>query len=114
MASKISLDERDIELVHSRGMASIKKSAYHFVRTRLAPSNPKNDGKQTPLEGNPVFKAQHATGTESRISLEKNFGIKRGGLLSEKEVDGVVDTIINWIEREVERSGKKQAKILEF
>lgn len=114
MASKIRLDEKDVELVHSRGLESIKKSAYHFVRTRLAPSNPKNDGEQTPREGNPVFKAQHATGTDSRISLEKKFGIKRGRPLTEKEIDEVVDAIVDWIGNEVKRSGKKQAKIPEF
>lgn len=114
MASKIRLDEKDVELVHSRGMSSIKKSVYHFVRTRLAPSNPKNDGKQTPREGNPVFKAQHATGTDSRIALEKKFGIKKGRPLTEKEIDKVVDTITDWINKEVKGSDKKQAKIPEF
>jgi len=112
--SSIMLDEKDVELVHSRGMDSIKKSAYHFVRTKLAPSKPIDDGEQIPLEGNPVFKAQHATGTDSRANLEKNFGIERGRQLTEKEIDEVVEAIIAWIDDEVKRSDKKQAKIDEF
>jgi hypothetical protein len=92
----------------------MRESAYHFVRTRLALSNPQNDGMQTAKEGNPVFKAQHATGTDSRKSLAFSMGIELGRPLSEAEIDTVVDKIVDWLMSEKSRANKTQATLKEF
>ena len=34
-----------------------------FIEERLAPANPPNDGKQTPMRNHPIFIAQHGTAT---------------------------------------------------
>ena len=39
----------------------IRKHAFDFITARIASESPKNDGKQTPMKGHPVFVAQHAT-----------------------------------------------------
>lgn len=114
MTTRIKLSEKEIELVHSKGLEGIRKAAYHFVRTRIAPSSPAKNARQTPKSGNPVFKAQHATGTDSRDNIEKNFGMAKGRALSENEIDSIVGVIMGWIREEVEKSGKKQARIDEF
>lgn len=88
------------EYVHSRGIDILQLHATDFIRKRLAASDPKNDGRQTPLKGHPVFIAQHATGTSDRIKLEKFHGIKSGFELSEKEIAYMVDIIIRWIEEQ--------------
>ncbi len=88
------------EYVHSRGVDILKLHAADFVRKRLAPAEPKNDGRQTPLKGHPVFIAQHATGTSDRIKLNKFHGIQKGVELTEKEIIYVVDIIIRWIEEQ--------------
>ena len=44
-----------------RGMETMRRHAQDFVRQKLAPAEPVNDGKQTPMHGHPVFKAMHAT-----------------------------------------------------
>ena len=41
-------------------LATIRAHCEGFVRARLAPANPKGDGRQTPMRGHPVFVAQHA------------------------------------------------------
>ena len=39
----------------------LERHAFDFVTKRLSAAYPKNDGKQTPMRGHPVFIAQHAT-----------------------------------------------------
>ena len=41
------------------GIETIRRHAEDFVREKLAPAEPRNDGRQTPMRGHPVFKAMH-------------------------------------------------------
>ena len=99
---KFVLGEPEQEYVTSRGMDILRLHATDFVNKRLAPASPKNDGRQTPTKGHPVFIAQHATGCNDRDSLEKFFGIKKGKELSEAQVNKIVDAILRWIEEHLE------------
>jgi exodeoxyribonuclease V alpha subunit len=64
---------------------------------RIAPQYPKNDGKQTPMRGHPVFIAQHATATCCRGCIQKWHGIKKGKALSDMEIQFLVEVIMRWI-----------------
>jgi hypothetical protein len=75
----------------------VLQHAADFIRDRLAPANPANDGKQTPMRGHPVFIAQHATATCCRSCLAKWHKIPPGRALSDKEVDYVVHVISAWL-----------------
>ncbi len=97
---KLDMGDAEIEYVQSRGVDILQLHAADFVRKRLAPADPKNDGRQTPLKGHPVFIAQHATGTSDREKLAKFHGIQKGMELSEKEISYIVDVIIRWIEEQ--------------
>ena len=99
---KFVLGEPEQEYVTSRGMDILRLHATDFVNKRLAPENPKNDGRQTPTKGHPVFIAQHATGCNDRDSLEKFFGIKKGKELTEAQVNKIVDAILRWIEEHLD------------
>jgi len=96
----LSIGDPEKDYVKSRGLDILQLHAADFVRKRLAPADPKNDGRQTPLKGHPVFIAQHATGTSDRGRLEKFHGIKAGIELTEKEIAYVVGIIIRWIEEQ--------------
>ena len=78
----------------TKGLETIKDHAYQFVNARVASDFPKNDGKQTPMRGHPVFIAQHATATCCRGCISKWCGIKKGRPLSETDVDFVVALIM--------------------
>jgi hypothetical protein len=97
----LDMGEPEIEYVQSRGVDILQLHAADFVRKRIAPAEPKNDGRQTPLKGHPVFIAQHATGTSDREKLQKFHGIKQGVELTENEVAYIVDVIIRWIQEQV-------------
>ena len=71
---------------------------------RLAPAAPRNDGKQTPWRGHPVFVAQHATATCCRGCLAKWHGIERGHELSAPEQNHVLSVIARWLEAELARN----------
>lgn len=95
--NRFRLDEEDRDYIAKRGLSQISLHAFDFIRRRLAPADPKNDGKQTPFKGHPVFKAQHATATCCRGCLEKWYGIRKKRPLSTKEIEGIVETIMEWI-----------------
>jgi len=56
-----------------------RSQALDFITARLAPALLKNDGKQTPMRGHPVFIAQHATATCCRRCLWKWYQGKKYG-----------------------------------
>jgi len=85
-----------------RGMQTVLSHARDFVEARLAPAQPRNDGRQTPMRGHPVFIAQHATATCCRSCLRKWHGIEPGKALTEAEIEHVLDVIRAWLERQVE------------
>jgi hypothetical protein len=95
---RFRLGERERDYFRKRGLETVLDHAREFVAHRLAPSRPKNDGRQTPMRGHPVFIAQHATGTCCRSCLAKWHGIPAGQVLSEAEQKHVVEAIGRWLE----------------
>lgn len=61
--ARFRLRGRDRAIVDLRGIATARRHAEELIGDRLAPAQPRNDGKQTPYRGHPVFVAQHATAT---------------------------------------------------
>lgn len=97
--SSFSLRKREIEYIDKHGMEKVKEHAYDFIRKKLAPTYPDNDGAQTPMKNHPVFIAQHATGTCCRGCLEKWHKIPKGVELTDNQVNYVVSLIMEWIKR---------------
>lgn len=67
---------------------------------RLGAASPRNDGKQTPFKGHPVFIAQHATATCCRGCLAKWHGIRKGHALGPAELARVMAVIERWLRKE--------------
>jgi hypothetical protein len=82
----------------SKGEPAMLDHARAFVAERLAPAVPRNDGRQTPFRGHPVFIAQHATATCCRGCLAKWHGIATGHLLTADEQAYVIAAIARWLE----------------
>jgi len=72
-----------------------------FITTRLTPPDPKNDGKQTPMRGHPVFIAQHATATRRRGCLKKWYQIEKGRALDDDEIGFMVNLVMGWIAEQI-------------
>ena len=95
--SRFRLSAADRKYIADKGMATIRSHAADFIRIRLAPANPPNDGRQTPMRGHPVFKAQHATATCCRGCLEKWWKIPKGTEISLERQSRIVDFLMTWI-----------------
>lgn len=101
--SRFHLKEKDKEYVREKGFDTIRRHAEDFVSTRLAPAEPENDGKQTPMRGHPVFIAQHACACCCRGCLEKWYHVKRGQALNERQKEQIVNLLMAWIEKEMQK-----------
>ena len=96
--SSFKLRKYMIEYINNIGMNKIKNHAYDFINNRLAPANPINDGKQTPMKGHPVFIAQHACACCCRSCLEKWHHIPKYTQLTSNQVNYIVYLLMRWIE----------------
>lgn len=94
---RFRLSEEDAAYIRRVGGEVIALHAAEFVRRRLAPSEPENDGRQTPMRGHPVFKAQHACACCCRSCLEKWYGIPKGRELSPEEQREIVQLLVQWV-----------------
>ena len=99
--SGFHLKEKDKEYIKGKGIDTIEKHAYDFVKKRLSPREIPNDGKQTPMRGHPVFIAQHSTATCCRGCLFKWHHIPKNTELSDDEISYIVKVIMRWINNEL-------------
>lgn len=100
--SRFHLNEADRKYADKLGEDTLRQHAADLIAKRLAPANPENDGKQTPMSGHPVFVAQHATGTCCRGCIEKWHGIPKNRELTSAEQEYVVSVLLRWINSETE------------
>jgi len=95
--SSFKLKGKELEYMKSRGIDEILNHADDFIRTRLAPAEIPNDGKQTPFGNHPVFVAQHATATCCRGCLQKWHNIQKGKRLNDEEIEYIIKMIHRWL-----------------
>ena len=99
--SSFRLNDKDRLYVEQKGYDTIRRHAEDFIRERLAPAFPKNDGSQTPTKGHPIFKAQHACGCCCRSCLEKWYRVKKGKELTAVQQKKIVNLLMAWVERQM-------------
>ena len=96
--SSFKLNNNMINYIDKVGMNKIIEHAYDFINIRLAPANPTNDGKQTPMKGHPIFIAQHACACCCRGCLSKWHKIPKNKELTNNQINYIVSLLIRWIE----------------
>ena len=99
--SRFRLGDKERQYCWDKGPDTIDQHAADFVEKRLAPAQPANDGKQTPMRGHPVFIAQHATACCCRGCLEKWHKIPSGRALTAAEQEYIVGMLLFWMQREM-------------
>ena len=102
--SRFTLTKIEREYVREKGMDVIRRHAEDFVRQKLAPAEPINDGKQTPMRGHPAFKAMHATACCCRGCLNKWYKVPLHKELNAEEQGRIVNLLMAWIERKTDES----------
>ena len=99
--SRFHLSDADRKYIADKGLETVRSHCEDFIRTRLAPANPPNDGRQTPMRGHPVFKAQHACACCCRDCLAKWYHVPKGIPLSDEQQKRIVNLLMEWIEKEL-------------
>ena len=95
--SRFKLTRAERAYLAEKGWMAIRAQTERIIRERLAPAHPRQDGRQTPMRGHPVFKAQHATAVCCRGCLEKWHGIAAGRALSEVEIACAAEMVLGWL-----------------
>lgn len=95
--SRFRLGEREIRIVAETAPPVLRGQCRRFIQERLAPAQPLNDGRQTPMRGHPCFIAQHATGCCCRGCLAKWHHIPAGRELTGREIDYITSILMRWI-----------------
>lgn len=99
---------KELAYLRSKGLRAVLEHASDFIDKRLAPAEPANDGKQTPMRNHPAFVAQHATATCCRGCLQKWHGIQKGHALDDEERRHVLSVLEKWL-AEQERAAPRTA-----
>lgn len=94
---RFRLQGRELAYLQTWELPHVMKQAADLIARRLAPAEPRNDGRQTPWGNHPVFVAQHATATCCRGCLEKTHGIAKGQALTAEETAHVLAAIERWL-----------------
>jgi hypothetical protein len=81
------VDDRAMRHAQRKGRIALKDAARDRLRKYLAVAEPPRDGRQTPLEGNAIYYAQHATATCCRTCLEYWHDINKGRPLTDAELE---------------------------
>lgn len=97
---RFRLTETHRQYIKEKGIETMRRHAEDFVRLRLAPAFPPNDGKQTPMKGHPVFLAQHATATCCRGCLNKWWHVPLGVELTQEQQTKIVNLNMAWLDRQ--------------
>lgn len=105
---KFRLSMEDRELVRNEGVTLLLIQAREFVMEHLTPAAHREEGRQTPFRGHPVFVAQHGTATCCRRCLEKWHHIPHGRILSDLEEEYIVAVIGHWLRGQVRTARPSQ------
>ena len=97
---RFRLRGKELDYLRDKGLEVVMEHAADFIEKRLAPANPANDGRQTPMRHHPAFVAQHATATCCRGCLLKWHGIPKGQALDRKEKQYVLAVLREWLSRQ--------------
>ena len=98
--SSFHLTKKEKAYLEEKGMDVMRSHAKDFVRQKLAPAEPLNDGKQTPMHGHPIFKAMHATGCCCRGCLNKWYKVPLHQELNEVQQEKIVNLLLAWIDKQ--------------
>jgi hypothetical protein len=94
---RFHLHTAEKDYLERRGLDTVMSHGEKFIEERLAPADPANDGRQTPMRNHPVFIAQHATATCCRGCLEMWHGIPKGHALTADEKAYILSVLRRWL-----------------
>jgi hypothetical protein len=85
--------------LHARrkGRVFLRDAAANRLRSSVGLANPYRDGQQTPMEGNILYYAQHATASCCRTCIEYWHNIPKGRELTDEELAYFTELIMRYV-----------------
>jgi hypothetical protein len=105
------IDDPAIKHAQRKGRIKLKEAVRQRLAKYLAPANPSRDGRQTPMHGNAIFYAQHATATCCRTCLEYWHGIPKGRSLTDEEFDYCVKLVDLFLDQRLPELAENPVKV---
>lgn len=102
--ARFHLSAQDKIYIRQKGMDTVRRHAADFIARRVAPADIKNDGRQTPMRGHPVFVAQHAVAACCRGCIFKWHHFPKEGALSATQQAYLTDLIMAWIAEQMKNA----------
>ena len=99
--TRFKLNDRERQYLTTKGLDTVVHQAESFIKEKLAPAHPQNDGRQFPENGHPVCVALHAVGGSSRNNLARWHAIERGRSLDDLEVEYLVSVVKTWLGKQI-------------
>jgi hypothetical protein len=87
----LEIDERAMNHALRKGRVALNAAVAKRLGRSVGPEVPYRDGIQTPMSGNVIYYAQHATACCCRTCIEYWHGIPKGRALSQEELQYLTD-----------------------
>lgn len=91
------IDDKAVLHARRKGRLLLREAAENRLRKYVGPAEPSYDGRQTPMSGNTIFYAQHATATCCRKCLQEWYGIPLGVALTEEQIAYFTELVMRYI-----------------
>jgi len=107
---EVEIDQKAINYAKRKGLLELQSSVLQRIEKSLA-VDVFRDGTQTPMRGNPIYYAQHATATCCRKCIEYWYDIPRNRDLTQKEKLFFAEMIMTYIKERIPNLADRGIKI---
>lgn len=96
-----TVDEKADKHARRKGRVKLRCAARIRIQNSIGAALPARDGQQTPMEGNIIYYAQHATACCCRTCLEYWHAIPKGRELTNAELDYLTELAMIYIDEKM-------------
>jgi len=105
------VDEKADKHARRKGQLRLQEAATQRLRSSVAKAEPIRDGQQTPMSGNILYYAQHATACCCRTCMEYWHNVPKGRELTESELKYFTELIMRFVSERMPKLPEEPEKI---
>ena len=105
------VDEVADKHARRKGRTQLRTAAEKRIRSSVGSSQPVRDGQQTPMSGNVLYYAQHATASCCRTCIEYWHALPKGRALTDAEIVYLTDLVMRFVDERMPHLGAEPEKI---
>lgn len=94
----LNFDQLAMDRALRKGRTALHEAVERRLRSSVGKAMPFRDGTQTPMQGNVIYYAQHATAACCRTCIEYWHGIPKGREMTDEEVDYLRELVSGYLD----------------